>query len=189
MFNWLASFLSRFSMLINYTIWSSNLFFCIQFFSRVFHSLEFFRVQVFLVQVFQGPGFSESRFSRVRVQVLEVAVNRIIQKQFNFFCKLPKKISLVRLNSIKGATQWLIKNIFSKIFFYFLPLENHWKMVSRYYMLSFSSIEKLFGSVWKNCISKSSHKNEHNKVPWLKTGNYTIHNVFHALDLDFFETI
>ena len=173
-------------MLINYTIWSSNLFFCIQFFSRVFHSLEFFRVQVFLVQVFQGPGFSESRFSRVRVQVLEVAVNRIIQKQFNFFCKLPKKISLVRLNSIKGATQWLIKNIFSKIFFYFLPLENHWKMVSRYYMLSFSSIEKLFGSVWKNCISKSSHKNEHNKVPWLKTGNYTIHNVFHALDLDFF---
>ena len=66
-------------MLINYTMWSSNLFsFLYPGVSRVFHSpgfseSRFFRVQVFLstgfsgsrffcVQVFQGPCFSESRF-------------------------------------------------------------------------------------------------------------------------------
>ena len=73
------SFLSRISMLINYTMWSSNLFF---FFhpavSRVFQSSGFFRAQVFQgdgfsgsrsfwVRVFQGPGFSESRFFRVQI--------------------------------------------------------------------------------------------------------------------------
>ena len=82
-------------MLINYTMWSSNLFlhpgfsefFIVQVF-RVqifqdpgFSGPRFFRVQVFqgpgfsesrffCVQVFQGPGFSESRFFRVRVQGL-----------------------------------------------------------------------------------------------------------------------
>ena len=56
------SFLSRFSMLINYTMWSSNLFCCIQLFPT------FFIVQDF--QICQGLGFSESRFFRVWVQGL-----------------------------------------------------------------------------------------------------------------------
>ena len=61
-------------------------------------------------------------------------------------------------------------------------------------MFPFSSIEKawcrvfvqLSISVWNNCISKSSHENKHNEVLWSKTGNYTINNVFHVLNLDFF---
>ena len=66
-------FLSRFSVLINYTMWFSKLF-----------------PAFFIVQVFQGPGFSRSRFfwvqvfqgrgsgsgSRVWVQVLEVALTK-----------------------------------------------------------------------------------------------------------------
>ena len=78
-------------MLINYTIWSSNLFsFLYPAVSHVFHSpgfseSRFFRVHVFQVpgfsgsrffwvQVFLVPGFSGSRFFRVWVQVLEVAL-------------------------------------------------------------------------------------------------------------------
>ena len=75
-------------MLINYTMWSSNLFLCIQllpeFFivqSPDFSESRFFRAQVFVspgfsgsrffwVQIFQGPGFLESRFFWVRVQGL-----------------------------------------------------------------------------------------------------------------------
>ena len=65
-FRWLdyKSLLSRFSALINYIVWSYNLFFCIQLFPT------FFMVQVFMVLVFQGPGFSGSRFYRVWVQGL-----------------------------------------------------------------------------------------------------------------------
>ena len=65
------SFLSRFSMLINYTMWSSNLFCCIQLFPTFFivqdfqicQGLGFSESRIFWVQVFQGlgPG-SESRF-------------------------------------------------------------------------------------------------------------------------------
>ena len=87
MFDWLKSFLSRISMLINYTMWSSNLFFfCIQLFPAFFYStgFSFFRVLVFQspcfsgsrffwVQAFLGRGFSGSG-SRVWVLVLEVAV-------------------------------------------------------------------------------------------------------------------
>ena len=51
-------------MLINYTMWSSNLFFAPSCFSR-FSGSRFFRVQVF-----QGPGFSGSKFFRVQVQGL-----------------------------------------------------------------------------------------------------------------------
>ena len=80
------SLLSRFSVLINYTMWSFNLFTassCFPHFSRRpdFWKSRFFKVQVFQdpgfsgsrffrVQVFQGPGFSGSRFFRVRVQGL-----------------------------------------------------------------------------------------------------------------------
>ena len=71
-------------MLINYTMWSSNLF-CIQVFPNFslsrFSESRFFRIQVFLspgfsvsrffrVQVFLAPGFSRPRFFRVRVQGL-----------------------------------------------------------------------------------------------------------------------
>ena len=89
MFNWLASFLSRFSMLINYTIWSSNLFFCIRLFpaffivqnfqSPDFSRSRFFRVQFFWVQVFLGPGCSGSTFFRAQVQGLG---SGFIQKVF-----------------------------------------------------------------------------------------------------------
>ena len=84
-FRWFAykSLLSRFSVLINYNMWSSNHFSTSSRFPR-FTGSRFFRVQVFQgpgfsrsrfswVQVFHGPGFSGSG-SRVWVQVLEVAV-------------------------------------------------------------------------------------------------------------------
>ena len=78
------SLLSRFSVLINYNMWSSDHFSTSSRFPR-FSGSRFFRVQVFQglgfsgsrffrVQVFQCPGFSRSG-SRVRVQVLEVARN------------------------------------------------------------------------------------------------------------------
>ena len=53
------SFLSRFSMLINYTMWSSNLFCCIQLFPTFFIAQDF--------QICQGLGFSESRIFWVQV--------------------------------------------------------------------------------------------------------------------------
>ena len=52
---------------MNYTMWSSNLFCCIQLFPALFI------VQDFRVQIFLGPGFSGSRIFRVRVQVLEAS--------------------------------------------------------------------------------------------------------------------
>ena len=57
----------NFSVIINYTMWSSNLFLYPAFFPR-FSWARFFRVHVI-----QGPDFSGSR-SRVWVQVLEVAL-------------------------------------------------------------------------------------------------------------------
>ena len=104
-------------MLINHTMWSSNLFFFFLLFpaffivevfqSPGFSGSRFFRVQVFQstvfsgprffrVQIFQGPGFSGSG-SRVWVQVLEVAVLfhmfntdqdiKVIRFNFIFFLK------------------------------------------------------------------------------------------------------
>ena len=55
-------------MLINYTMWSSNLFFFLHpAVSRVFHSPGFSESRFFRVQVFLSPGFSGSRFFRVQV--------------------------------------------------------------------------------------------------------------------------
>ena len=87
-----SHFFSRFSVLINYTMWSSNVFLRPAV-SHVFHGpsfsgfmfsmvcifqgpcfpgsrfllSEFFWVQVFTFQVFQGPGLCGSRFLKVRV--------------------------------------------------------------------------------------------------------------------------
>ena len=65
------SFLGRFSTLINYTMWSSNFFFCIWLFPAFFivqnfHSPDFSESSFFRVQVFLIPGFSGSRFFRVQ---------------------------------------------------------------------------------------------------------------------------
>ena len=83
----LKSLLSRISVLINYTMQSSNHCSTTSCFPRFLWS-RFFRVQYFKVQVFQTPDFCGSRFfrvqvfqssrfsgsgSKVRVQVLEVA--------------------------------------------------------------------------------------------------------------------
>ena len=83
----LKSLLSRISVLINYTMQSSNHCSTSSCFPRFLWS-RFFRVQYFKVQVFQTPNFCGSRFfrvqvfqssrfsgsgSKVRVQVLEVA--------------------------------------------------------------------------------------------------------------------
>ena len=57
-------------MLINYTMWSSNLLFLHPAVSRVFHSPGFSGSRFFRVQIFLGPGFSGSTFFRVRVQGL-----------------------------------------------------------------------------------------------------------------------
>ena len=59
-------------MLINYTMWSSNLFFCIQSFPAFFivhnfQSPDFSGSRFFSVQVFQDPDFSGSRFFLVHV--------------------------------------------------------------------------------------------------------------------------
>ena len=98
MFDWLTS-LSRFSMLINYTMWSSNFFCCIQLFPAFFivqdfHSPDFSGSRFFRVQDFQVPGFSGSR---VWVQVLEVArfsdICTIIElKELNCLCKHTKNV-------------------------------------------------------------------------------------------------
>ena len=78
-FRWFAykSFLSRYSVLINYNMWSSNHFSTSSRFPR-FSGSRFFRVQVF-----QCPGFSGS-WSRVRVQILGVA----IKIRFTFLCNI-----------------------------------------------------------------------------------------------------
>ena len=83
----LKSLLSRISVLISYTMQSSNHCSTTSCFPRFLWS-RFFRVQYFKVQVFQTPDFCGSRFfrvqvfqssrfsgsgSKVRVQVLEVA--------------------------------------------------------------------------------------------------------------------
>ena len=83
----LKCLLSRISVLINYTMQSSNHCSTSSCFPRFLWS-RFFRVQYFKVQVFQTPDFCGSRFfrvqvfqssrfsgsgSKVRVQVLEVA--------------------------------------------------------------------------------------------------------------------
>ena len=73
----LKSLLSRFSVLISYTMQSSNHFSTSSCFPRFlwsrFSGSRFFRVQYFRLQVFQGPGFqspsfSGSSFFRFRVQ-------------------------------------------------------------------------------------------------------------------------
>ena len=72
------SFISRFSVLINFTMWSSNRFFCNQLFPAFFRDglfrVQVFLSQVFLSQVFLSSGFSGSRFFWVRffwVQVFQ----------------------------------------------------------------------------------------------------------------------
>ena len=78
-FRWFAykSLLSRFSVLMNYNMWSSNHVSTSSRFPR-FTGSRFFRVQVFQgpgfsgsrffkAQVFQDPGFSGSKFFRVQV--------------------------------------------------------------------------------------------------------------------------
>ena len=62
----LKSLLSRFSVLINYTIQSSDHFSTSSCFPGFLWS-RFFGVQCFRVPVFQDPGFSGSRFFRVQV--------------------------------------------------------------------------------------------------------------------------
>ena len=56
------SILNRFSVLINYIMWSSNHF------STSSCFLRFLGSKIFRVQVFQGLGFSGYRFFRVWVQ-------------------------------------------------------------------------------------------------------------------------
>ena len=65
------SFISRFSMLINFTMWSSNRFFCNQLFPA------FFKDGLFRVEVFQGPGFSESGFSESRFFRVQVFLRQV----------------------------------------------------------------------------------------------------------------
>ena len=66
------SFLNRFSVLINYIMWSSN-HFLHPTVSHIFQGPGFLGSRFFKVQVFQGQGFSGSG-SKIGVQVLEVAV-------------------------------------------------------------------------------------------------------------------
>ena len=70
-FRWLAykSLLSRFSVLISYTMWSSNLLCVYSAVLNVFHGPGFSGSRFFRVQVFQGPGFSGFSFFWVWVQV------------------------------------------------------------------------------------------------------------------------
>ena len=99
---WLA-YKSLHSVLINCTMWSSYLSSSSSCFPRCSWS-SFFRPSFFRVQLFQGPAFSESRSfrvqlfqgpgfsgsgSRVRGQVLEVAIQKVVFKNyFNVAFKL-----------------------------------------------------------------------------------------------------
>ena len=74
-------------------VFQGSRFFRVQLFQGPgFSGYRFFRLQVFKgpgfsgfrlfrVQVFQGPGFSGSRFFRVRVQVLEVAEQKVLYEK------------------------------------------------------------------------------------------------------------
>ena len=61
---------SRFSVLINYTMWYFNLFTASSCFPHFSSHSGFSGSRFFWVQVFQGPGFPGSRFFRVRIQGL-----------------------------------------------------------------------------------------------------------------------
>ena len=94
--------LNRFSVLINYIVWSSNHFFT----SSCF--LSFLGSRLFRVQVFQSPGFWRSRFFRVQVFqcsgpgsasrfYLEVAKYLAVwnvEKPFDHYRNLPKNNKL-----------------------------------------------------------------------------------------------
>ena len=120
MFDWLRS-LSRFSMLINSTMWSCNIFFCIQLFSTFFHSSEFSESKCFLVQVFLTPGFSGSG-SRVSVHVLEVAFTLItisLLHSVSFWQNRKKRQIFKKIDRIYPTVKFLsyccMKNIWSII--------------------------------------------------------------------------
>ena len=65
------SLLNRFSLLLNYIMWSFNHFSISSCFPR-FSGSRLFRFQPFQGPGFSEPGFSGSKFFRVRVQVLQV---------------------------------------------------------------------------------------------------------------------
>ena len=64
------SFLSSFSVLVNYTMWSFNLFTASSCFPHFSRRPGFSRFRFFRIQVFPGPGFLGSRFFWIRVQGL-----------------------------------------------------------------------------------------------------------------------
>ena len=61
------SFLSRISVLINHTMWSSNFFVFFFAVSRDFHSPSFSEPRFFRIQVFQGSDFLEYTFFKAQV--------------------------------------------------------------------------------------------------------------------------
>ena len=79
----LKSLLSRFSVLVNYTMQSSNHFSTSSCFPRFlwsrFSGSMFFRAQCFRVQVFLGQGFSGSRFSDPRFFRVQVFRPQVFQ--------------------------------------------------------------------------------------------------------------
>ena len=125
-------------MLIDYTMWSSNRFCCIQLFPGFFIVQDFSGSRFFWVQVFQGTGFSESRFfrvqvfqgpdpgswSRVWVQVLEAAkflVNLLVKflKGFLFLWDL-RILYNTKLNFLCSFTKELWWNL---IYFFIISLQ------------------------------------------------------------------
>ena len=139
-FRWFAykSLLSRFSVLINYNMWSSNHFSTSSGFPR-FSGSRFFRAQVF-----QGPGFLGSRFFRIRVQGPgpgfrsspndERKSNRCLHRN----CKSKDAVSWWR-QSFVFANVWLISTtcytaIMSNDAQFFLP-RYMWMMRLYYYVI------------------------------------------------------
>ena len=97
-------FLEKFSVVINYTMWSSNLFFCIQLFPKFFMS-----------QVFQGWSFSGTGSI---VQVLEVNDAKQLCKNNTSTeisllqgCSPVNTLDIFRTVSLKITSRGLLLNI------------------------------------------------------------------------------
>ena len=102
------SLLNRFSVLINYYMWSLNHFSTSSCFPR-FSGFRFFRVQIF-----QGPGFSGSRF--FWVQVFQGPGPRSGSR----FQKQPSQVTIIILNWVKHSySLWVSLN----------PGQSCWKLI------------------------------------------------------------
>ena len=139
------------SVLINCTLWSSYLFFCIQLFPTFSMVPSFSESMFFMVQVFQGPGFSGSRFFRIHMFRVQVFLGPGPGPRSRIWVQV---LEAAMKNICKGKdTLWNFSyRTFHEIQFqgYFMKHEilswNTFTLVSNIHYVCFSSI--------KNCVCR-----------------------------------